>query len=169
MLSMRVNPLLLMWLRCRVEKERRTGSKHALEPVVGFGMGKKAHFEAACLVSVERLDPYALEAKAAPDLRFAADKVMEHAHDSRPIRQQLKGLVKELSGRTRPLSARLRQFQPWHVRMVAGKLLVDPLGRWQDAQQVHTGFQGGGKLEESRLWELVDEPDPLPESKVFET
>ena len=122
MLSMRVNPLLLMWLSCRVEKERRTGSKHALEPVVGFGMGKKAHFEAACLVSVERLDPYALEAKAAPDLRFAADKVMEHAHDSRPIRQQLQGSVEELSGRTRPLSARLRQFQPWHVRMVAGKL-----------------------------------------------
>ncbi len=165
------------WNALAVGKQRgATGSKHALDPAVGFGMGKHEHFEAACSASEQFLDPYSLEAKAAPDLRFAAEKVVENSEAPRKIREQLRGLVKELSQRTKPLSARLRDWQPWHVRRVAGKLqlgfvvIVCLLILWGDGKmpgRFVSGFQGGDRLEESRPWKVIDEPEPIPETEVF--
>ncbi len=63
------------------------------------------------------------------------------------------------------------------MAQVAGKLqigfivMVCLLALWADAQMPFRfvrGFQGGGRLEESRLWELVDEPAPIPEQEVFD-
>lgn len=48
-------------------------SKHQVEPLVGFGMGEQAHFEACLRVASERRDPWAQAAPAPPDLKFAAE------------------------------------------------------------------------------------------------
>lgn len=166
------------WASLAVGQQRgAAGSKHAVEPVVGFGLGKEAHFQAALSVGVAGGDPFAIDAKAAPDMRFAAQQVAAHMGVSRQTRQELQGLVKELSSRTKPLSDRLRSMQLPHVRMVAGKLclgfvvIVALLTLWYDAKmpgRFVQGYQGTGKLEESRLWNLTNEPDPAPESDVFE-
>ncbi len=85
------------WETLAVGRQRgATGSKHAVTPVVGFGVGKNQHFEAACSVNAEALDPLSMEAKAAPDLRFAAEKTMQHARRARELRQEFRGLVREL-------------------------------------------------------------------------
>ena len=106
----------------------------------------------------------------------AAEQIAKHVEDPRGARQQLRGLVKELAQRTRPLSVRLRDWQPWHVKRVAGKLqlgfivVVCLLTLWGDGKmpgRCISGFQGGNKLEETWLWELRDEPEPLPEAEVF--
>ena len=50
-------------------------------------------------------------------------------------------------------------------------VIVALLTLWYDAKmpgRFVQGYQGTGKLEESRLWNLTDEPDPAPESDVFE-
>ena len=166
------------WEALSVGKQRgATGSKHAVDAVVGFGMGHDQHFQAACTVSIMELDPFALDAKTSPDLRFAAEQVARTFQRPRETRQELRGLVKELAGRTKPLSDRLGTWQPWHVQRVAGKIrlgfivVVCLLILWGDGKmpgRFVTGFQGGGVLEESRLWELIDEPAPIPEAEVFE-
>ena len=166
------------WECLAVGKQRAaTGGKHAIDAVVGFGMGKDAHYEAACTVALEHLDPWSMEAKAAPDLRFAAAQVVQHHERPRQIRQELQGLIKELGSRTRPLSQRLREAQPWHVRQVAGKLqlgfiaVVCLLTLWGDGKmpgRFISSFQRGRRLEESRLWDLIDAPLPVDESVVFE-
>ncbi len=166
------------WESLAIQKQRAaTGSKRAVDPVVGFGMGKQDHFRAACHVGDEKLDPYAMNAKSTPDMRFAAEQTMGAASQLRDTRQAFTGVVKELQSRTNPLSRRLWAWQPPHVAQVAGKLnlgfivVVCLLILWADGQMPYRfvqGFQGGGKLEESCLWELVDEPEPLPEAEVFE-
>ena len=127
-------------------------------------------------VAEQKVDPYALEASATPDLGFAAERTAERAEDPRGLRQTFKGLVGEISSRTKPLSARLRGWQKGHIRQVAGKLNLGfvvvflLLMLWPDVKQVSrflSGFQGSGYQEETRLWELIDEPEPIPEAEVF--
>ncbi len=154
-----------------------TGSKRAIEPVVGFEMGKDARFQAVLSMGREEVDPLAMDAKASPDLHFAAEQVAGQIGRSRQSRQELQGLVKEPSNRTKPLSQTLWQWQPPHGQKVAGKLqlgfvaVLVLLIMWYGAKmpgRFVVGFQGSGKLEESRLWQAIEEPEPIPEHEVYE-
>ena len=154
-----------------------TGSKHAVDAVVGFGMGKAEHFRAALRCAEQREDPLSLNTAAPPDLQFAAERTAESIGSLRDVRQSIAGLIRELASRTIPLSTRLRQAQLGHVRQVAGKLALGfitvcvLLMLWPDAKmpgRFISGFQGISTLEETRLWAPVDLPEPETEEWLFQ-
>ncbi len=109
------------WRSLAVGEQRgAVGSKHAIQPVVGFGLGKAEHFHQALQNACRREDPFSLPATASPDLRFAAERTAEHISRLRAARQEAGGLIRELASRTAPLSARLREAQRGHVQRIAG-------------------------------------------------
>ena len=62
-----------------VGKQRgATGSKHAVAPVVGFGMTGKQHYGRARCNVASREDPWSAPKQADPDLRYAARQTARH-------------------------------------------------------------------------------------------
>ena len=101
-----------------------TGSKHAIEAVVGFGLDADTHYERALKVSEAGCDPWNGRGIAEPDLRYSAIRTVQNAKSIRRYRQHVEGLIKELAGRVRRSNVALRKRQKGHIRKVAGKLSI---------------------------------------------
>ncbi len=96
--------------------------------------------------------------------------------DLRGVRQRTRGLLRELSSRTKPLSAALRARQSPDVRRVAGRfalglvVLLAMLSLWPDSTmpvRFVVGYQSIEALEETRIWDRVDMPPEGPEEDMY--
>ena len=148
------------WESLALGKQRgSTGSKHAIDPVVGFGLSKIPRYRAALSCAKDRQDPWHRAGSMPADFRFAAEQTASRVDRLRSTRQRPKGFLRDLSARTKGLSAALREQQSPNVRRVAGKLalglvaVIVLLILWPDGtmpRRFITGFQSINALEETR-------------------
>ena len=96
-------------------------SRHSIEPVVGFGMGQDEHFMACLEMARTRADPWSAGVAADADYRFAAEQLVTHRHDLRAHRKRVRGALRELSKRCKPLDSALRARQGPEVQRAAGR------------------------------------------------
>ena len=152
-----------------------TGSKHAVDPVVVFGLRETEHYRAAVSAASSGRSPLAVRAIADPDLTFDAERTVANSHELRGFRDRLIGVVKELAARTGDLSAVLRGRQRGHIAKVAGKLALGMVAvcvvligwpDWRLPMRFVIGFQVIEALGESGLWQLVDTPPPAMPRRV---
>ena len=87
---------------------------------MGFGLKKIPHYHAAMSCARWRQDPWQRDGAMPVDFRFAAEQTAARIENFRETRQRSKGLLRELSARTKGLSAALRAQQSLNVRQSQG-------------------------------------------------
>ena len=151
-------------------------SKGAVEPIIGFGLGRDDHFSAAQALADAGASPWAEAASADYDLRFAAAELVRWRKQLRCRRQATSRAVAELSMRCEPLGEHLRRRQPpsvakiacrVHVGLIAVLVLVMGWPDWRLPSRFLDGFQVVGTLERTHIFEEQSLEPPIPKSELL--
>ena len=99
-------------------------SAKAEDPVVPYLLGEDAHFEAACELALSDDNPWARDAVADNELKFAAWNTVRHYKDLNKFREHCSEVFECLTARMAAFNEHLRTFMPTHVQDVSGHLNV---------------------------------------------
>ena len=99
-------------------------SKRAVDPLIGYGIGKDDHFPEAQDLAGSNALPWNEPTTAEPDLRFAAATTVTQRANLRKFRKDIQKAIRELSRRCKDLTECITKHHPPHVYRVSGRLHV---------------------------------------------
>ena len=152
-------------------------SKHAIDPIIGHGIGESAHFEAARAVAAAGKLPFDEQEAAGAELRFAAAKTVENWANLRSHRRACARAMAELADRCRPLHICLARQQAPSVARIAGKVHLGLLAvmvvlmEWPDWRlplRFIGGFRIVGVLERTNIFEPKGFEEPVPKAVLLQ-